>query len=113
VIAHRGLRFREPAAAALELEESHSRVRSGEHQIRPAGDDAEPLQPARSDRIAISAGRHVGEPPARIDPSPDNVDQESLRGEFAWCWWCRAALPAAAKQMQLPGRHLTLPVRPP
>ena len=55
MFAHRGLRQRQPAAAGFQFEENHLPIGSGELQIGPAGDDAEPREPARGDRIAIFA----------------------------------------------------------
>ena len=46
VRAHRGLRLAQPAAAAFQFEKNHLLIGAGELQIGPAGDDAEPLQPA-------------------------------------------------------------------
>ncbi len=55
VRAHRGLRLAQPAAAAFQFEKNHLLIGAGELQIGPAGDDAEPREPARGDRIAIFA----------------------------------------------------------
>jgi hypothetical protein len=49
----------------------------------------------------------MGEAPARIEPAPDDIDQEGLRGEFGRRRRQGSLLPATFEQMQLPGgdRH--------
>jgi hypothetical protein len=100
--AHRGLRLRQPPAAAFHFDENDLPIRSGKHQIGPAWHGAKPPQPVRGDRIAIFAERDMAKPPPGIEPAPDHVDQERLRGELGWRWRCRAALPARSEQVQLP-----------